>query len=127
MPRKRNPNGFTIEDIQTAELIKTEGHIGCAHKTMRKDRTYRYRYPTVVIGMCNRPALEPASKVFRTAIIADRTKKQHCTPQDFPPDGRGFWRLEALGKTAERVMENLNPLLTEKERKKWQQILQTCR
>jgi len=125
--RKHNPNRFTTEQIRTADLIMTEGHIGCAHKTSRKDRTYRYKYPTVVIGMCNRPALEPASKVFRTAIIADRTKKQHCRPQDFPPDGRGFWRLEAVGTTAKRVMTQLDPLLTPREREKWQKVLRNCR
>jgi len=125
--RKRNPNQFTTEEIQTATLIETEGSLGCRTLTVKKDKRYGYRYPRVVIGMCNREALEPAQKVFGTNIIADPSKEIQCPPELFPPEGKGRWRVEATAKHAERIMAQLEPLLTTYTKKRWKKILETCK
>jgi len=124
MARKRNPNGFTTDEIRTADLIITEGTIGCW--TSRPAKGYEYRYPFVEIRMCDKHALEAASRTLGVKLGADRTRIPHCKPQDFPPDGRGLWRVRATAKTATKAMQRLDPLLTPRTRQRWQQILKTC-
>jgi len=122
--RKRNPNQFTTDRIRTADLIITEGHLGCAKKY---DHPRLYTYPRIVIGMCDREALEPASRTLKVGIIANKLRQIQCPPTLFPPDGKGYWKVEKWGKPAQKAMQQLAPLLTEHTRKKWQETLKRCR
>jgi len=128
MPRRRrNPNGFTTDEIRTSDRIIDEGAFGCSRYTAKKDRIYRYFYPFVEVRMCDKEALEPVSRVFGRATHPARSKQILCKPEDFPPDGKGIWRVSAEARKAERIMQRLDPLLTTKTRKKWQQAQQKCR
>jgi hypothetical protein len=75
MKRKRN---FTTEEAQTATLLVTEGSSLCI-------RERKWKYPRIVINMCDKEALIPAARVFKTKIIADRKKIIICPPHLFPP------------------------------------------
>jgi len=123
MPRKRNPQRFTTDEAQTATLLVTEGSSFCRLER----RPYGlYRYPILQIGMCDREALLPAQRVFRTKIIAGTEERIQCLPHLFPPDGRGRWWLRTLGTHADRVVDRVNPFLTTEFKRKWQQTKQRC-
>ena len=64
---KRNPE-FTIDEAQTATPLVTEGTPGC-HVTR-----LGYRSPRIRIRMCDRNALLPAERVFKTAISGPLTR-----------------------------------------------------
>jgi len=113
--RRKNPE-FTTDEAQTATLIVTEGSFRCKEKL-----------PTIRIGMCQKGALEPASRVFGTKIFPARTRKRIlCKPEDFPPDGRGYWAVETAGRRADYHMERLKPLIPHSTYKKWQETKARC-
>jgi len=119
MKKKRNPQ-FTTDEAQTATLLVTEGWGVCL-------REYKYKYPRVIIGMCDKEALKPAERVFKTKIIASRKTKTVCPPHLFPSDGKGTWIITKTGKPAEQLVKHLKPLLTKEFSKKWEQVLKECR
>jgi len=86
--RRRNPQEFTIDEARTAQNIIDEGSFFC-HGRMDKRPYY---YPEIKISMCVKEALEPASRVFRTSIRADRVKTVVCplnsSPQTDAEDGQ---------------------------------------
>jgi len=123
MKKKRNPQ-FTTDEAQTATLLVTEGWAGC-HRARIRGKWYRY--PRIRIGICDKEALEPAARVFKTTIGVHREKTIRCPPHLFPPDGLGFWEISKVGKPAEQLVEHLKPLLTKEFLKKWEKIRETCR
>jgi len=110
---------LTTDEAQTATLLVTEGSPHCY-------KVRKWRYPALAIGMCDREALEPASRVFHRAITTARSKERSCPPEDFPPDGKGYWFIRTTGTKAEKVVKRLNPLLTTKFRRRWKKILEEC-
>jgi len=124
MPRKRNPNGFTTDEAQTASLIMSEGTFACLFR--RYNQKALYGYPRTIVRMCDKEALEPASRVFGRPIYPAKTKGYTCPPRLFPPDGRGIWRLEQTGTPAEKVIERLKPLLSQEALRKWNATKQRC-
>jgi len=125
LPRKRrNPNGFTTDEAQTATLLVTEGSTTC-RRVARRGRLYRY--PLLQIGMCDRQALEPTERVFGTKIMRGTETTVQCPSHLFPPDGKGRWWARTLGTHAERVINRLDPLLTAEFKRKWQQTKQRCK
>jgi len=124
--RKRNPEVFTTDEAQTATLIYTEGALMCKTHREFKGR-YVYKLPMIRIRMCQKEGLEPASRVFGTKIIAVKSKQISCPPELFPPDGKGTWEVQKLGKTTLQIMNRLSPLLPTYTKQKWQRILQKCK
>lgn len=125
--RKHDPAEFTTDEAQTAILLVTEGYLECRKSEVEhKGRVYYYRYPRVQIGMCDREALEPASRAFGTKIMGIRTKKVKCPPHLYPPEGRGIWRVAVTGKRAERLIHHLSPILTQEFKRKWNETKRKC-
>lgn len=70
MEMRRKPQPFTIDEVQTATLILTEGGFECV------ETRPGYVYPRVRIAMCDREALLPAERTFKTKIGA-RAKRRN--------------------------------------------------
>jgi len=125
--RRRNPQEFTPDEYQTAKLLVTDGSPICHWTTeIYKGKKRRYAYPALWIGVCDREALEPASRLFGTKISPSRQRKQVCPTHLFPPDGRGRWVVVTTGRRAERIAERLKPLLTKEFLRKWEAKLRKC-
>lgn len=49
-------------------------------------------------------------RLFGTSITAYKSRKKRlCKPIDFPPDGKGIWKIETSGHYAIALMKNSNP------------------
>jgi len=123
LKRRRKPEQFTIDEAQTATLINTEGTFACWRHTVKGRK---YAYAGIRISMCDKEALLPAEKVFKTKIIHAKTKRIECPPELFPPNGKGYYLAQVSGKPAHQIMERLKALITKDKYKKWQQTLKTC-
>ena len=77
--------------------------------------------------MCDKQALEPASRVFGTTIYPAKRKTIECPPELFPPQGKGSWGVRGTGKKAKKTMKRLKPLLTKHRQKQWKKVLKECR
>jgi len=110
-PKRRNPEQFTSDEIQTATLAYTEGAALCV-------RIRHYKYPRVRIALCVKKGLEPASRAFGRKITASRKRERiMCPPEEFPPDGRGIWTYDLYYN---EIMK-LSPLIPEQYLQKWRQ------
>lgn len=125
MTKKRNPQEFTIDEAQTATLIMTEGTMYC-RKAIEKTRHMRPA-PRISIRMCDREALEPASRVFQLPIGKHKYKRITCQPELFPPDGKGQWAITIEGKHAIQIMQRLTPLLTTYTKQRWGKLIEKCK
>ncbi len=114
---------YTMDEALTAAYIVAEGTFKCRKM---KGGGRLYSYPVIRIAMCDRQALEPVSRVFRTSIKSERRRKRECPPHLFPPDGMGSWVVEKVGWGAIRLMERLAPLMTGDKLKGWEEILRRC-
>jgi len=76
--------------------------------------------------MCDREALEPASRVFGRKIILAKSKRVRCPPELVPPDGKGNWVVKIYGKSADNIMKRLAPHLTKHTLEKWEQTKKKC-
>jgi len=121
MRRRRNPNRFTTDEAQTATLMMAEGSLSCWR------RNHKYVYPAIDIRMCDREALEPASRVLKKKLGKATATTIQCPPQDFPPDGKGIWRVSTVGQPAKQAVQRLSPLLTQRFKRKWQETVERCK
>ena len=119
------PHVFTEDEIATAYLLLTEGTSYCVPSREKRDKEYRYYYPRIAISMCDREALEPASRVFGLPIGEDHRKKISCDPQIYPHP-KTLYHTVATGTRAVRIVERLKPLLTTAFLKKWERTLKKC-
>jgi hypothetical protein len=77
--------------------------------------------------MCNKEALERASRALKTTIIPSRSHTILCPQKLFSPDGKGIWEVALTAKRAEQAIEHLKPLLTKKSLRKWETIKTRCK
>jgi len=110
MPKRRNSQEFTTDEIKTAVTAYTEGSPYC--------RAFdKYRYPSIRINMCVKEALEPIARAMKIKITRGTTKKVVCRPEDFPPDGKGMWQVTI----PEYKIKKLYPLIPQTYIKRWHQ------
>lgn len=114
--RRRNPDGFTTDEAQTAARLVDEGY------NVRR----QHRHPYIGVKMCDREAPEPVERVFGTRIYPVREKTVTCPPHLFPPDGKGSWVIEKGGKPAKELIERLKPLLTKEFIRKHEANIKRC-
>jgi len=114
--RRRNPNTFTTDEAQTATLAFTEGTAECIRSDKIAPKRWRYSYPYISIRTCKRDALLSAQRAFNVPIGADRFKRISCPPEDFPPDGRGEWRVRIPYKH----IQKLKPLIPKTYIERWE-------
>jgi len=128
MPKKRNPNPINWERQSTASkyyalgVIYSEGSPYCQKRTDRKGKV------GFEVGSCDKKMLEPLEAVLKAKKRPDRSKHVICKPEDFPPDGKGNWRIRKEGKQAlELLKEGKNKGLTSPTfEKKWNRKAKEC-
>jgi len=111
--RARNPKQFTTDEAQTASLLVGEGFGACHTSVRRADKIYRY--PQLRIAMCDKEALEPASRVFASPIKKHKEKRLICPRHLYPPDGKGIYYVAKTGHPAQKIIDRLQPLLTKND------------
>jgi len=122
--RARNPKQFTTDEAQTASLLVGEGFGACHTSVRRTDKIYRY--PQLRTAMCDKEALEPASRVFASPIKKHKEKRLICPRHLYPPDGKGIYYVAKTGHPAQKIIDRLEPLLTKEFIRKWEETKKRC-
>jgi len=106
--------------LQIIRPVLSEGYPTC-HRSDYKV------YPAIIIKMCTRKSLEPAERVFGTKIGKSKSRKIICSPKDFPPDGKGAWRIRVVGGHAIHIMNRLKPLIPHWFQTEWEKTRKRCK